>query len=83
MKVAVKIRLKPSILDPQGKAVHHALQQLGFDQVHDARVGKFIELEVDSNESKEAIRKMVEDASKKLLANTVIEDFEIEYPEEA
>lgn len=79
MKVAVKIRLKKSILDPQGKAVHHALQNLGFDGINDVRVGKLIELEVPDDGTRETIQNMVEEASRKLLANTVIEDFEIEY----
>lgn len=79
MKVAVKIRLKKSILDPQGKAVHHALQNLGFDGINDVRVGKLIELEVPDDGTPETIHTMVEEASRKLLANTVIEDFEIEY----
>ena len=82
MKVAVKIRLKKSILDPQGKAVNQALHQLGFDSIGDVRVGKLIELEVADGQSREDIQRIVEDASRKLLANTVIEDFEIEYPEE-
>lgn len=78
MKVAVKVRLKKSILDPKGKAVHQALQQLGFSAIKDVRIGKLIELEVDDQAEPEKIRQIVEDAARQLLANTVIEDFEIE-----
>lgn len=83
MKVVVKVRLKKSILDPQGKAVHRALQSLGFDDIRDVRIGKLIELEVADDSTPDDIRRMVEDVGKKLLANTVIEDFEIEYGEKA
>lgn len=82
MKIAVKVRLKKSILDPQGKTVHNALQHLGFDKIREVRIGKLIELEVDNSESREQIQRMVEEAGRKLLANPVIEDFEIEYPGE-
>lgn len=79
MKIAVKVRLKKSILDPQGKAVHNALQHLGFDEIAGVRIGKLIELEVADGKDPEELQRMIEDASRKLLANTVIEDFEIEY----
>lgn len=79
MKVAVKVRLKPSILDPQGKAVHNALSHLGFSGILDVRVGKLIELELDDDISRDNADKMIEEAGRKLLSNPVIEDFEIEY----
>jgi phosphoribosylformylglycinamidine synthase len=82
MKVALKVRLKKSILDPQGKTVHKALQHLGFDKIAEVRIGKLIELEVDNNMGREKIHQMVEEAGRRLLANPVIEDFEIEYPGE-
>ncbi len=78
MKLAVKVRLKKSILDPQGKAVHHALQSLGFSEIQDVRVGKLIELEIENGKDPTDTRRMVEEASRKLLSNPVIEDFEIE-----
>lgn len=78
MKAIVNVALKKGVLDDQGKATHHALDTLGFkDIVKDVRVGKQIILELDSTDETEAkaeVAKMCE----KLLANTVIEDFEIE-----
>lgn len=78
MKVSVKVRLKKNILDPQGKAVHHALHSLGFSQIEGVRVGKLIELEVEKGTSPEETKRIIEEASQKLLSNPVIEDFEIE-----
>jgi phosphoribosylformylglycinamidine synthase subunit PurS len=74
MKVRVTVTLKPGVLDPQGKAVHHALGSLGFAGVSDVRVGKLIELDV-ANDVTDA---QIEDMAKQLLANTVIENFRIE-----
>lgn len=73
MKVSIHITLKPGVLDPQGKAIHHALDALGFEGVEDVRQGKLIELELDDDVSDEQIEAMC----RKLLANTVIENFEI------
>jgi phosphoribosylformylglycinamidine synthase len=81
MKVAVKVRLKKSILDPQGKAVFQALQSLGFSEIQEVRIGKLIELEIAEGKNAEEIRWQVEEASRKLLSNPVMEDFEIEYIE--
>jgi phosphoribosylformylglycinamidine synthase len=74
MQVRVLVRLKPGVLDPQGRAVHHALEGLGFEGVADVRVGRLIELEVAEGTSRETLDQMCE----KLLANTVIENFTIE-----
>ncbi len=74
MKIKVFVTLKNGVLDPQGKAIHHALEGLGFGGVNDVRAGRLIELDVDENVSDED----VQDMCKKLLANTVIENFEIE-----
>jgi phosphoribosylformylglycinamidine synthase len=74
MKVRVLVRLKPGVLDPQGRAVHHALEGLGFDGVTDVRVGRLIELDVADGTDPAALTTMCE----KLLANTVIENFTIE-----
>lgn len=74
MKVRVLVRLKPGVLDPQGRAVHHALEGLGFDGVDDVRIGRVIELDVADSTSDEALDEMC----RKLLANMVIEDFSIE-----
>jgi phosphoribosylformylglycinamidine synthase len=74
MKVRVLVRLKPGVLDPQGRAVHHALEGLGFAGVSDVRIGRLIELELAEGTDRATITQMCE----KLLANTVIEDFTIE-----
>ena len=74
MKVRVLVSLKPGVLDPQGRAVHHALEGLGFDGVEDVRIGRTIELDVADNTSDGALTDMCE----KLLANTVIENYRIE-----
>lgn len=80
MKAVVNIYLKEGVLDPQGKAVHHALDSLGFEGVKDVRVGKQIVLELDA-ENKAAAEDEVKQMSETLLANTVIEDFNIEIVE--
>ena len=74
MKTRVYVTLKKGVLDPQGKAIHHALEGLGFDGVRDVRAGKLIELDLDA----EVGEAQVEEMCRKLLANTVIEDFRIE-----
>ena len=79
MRARVFITLKPGVLDPQGKAIHHALEGLGFGGVSDVRAGKLIELELADATPDSAI----EDMCRKLLANTVIENFRIERLEEA
>ncbi len=77
MKAVVNVFLKPGVLDSQGKAVHHALSSHHFDSVKDVRVGKQIILELDES-SKEKAYKDVEAMCEELLANTVIENYEIE-----
>ena len=74
MKVRILVRLKPGVLDPQGRAVHHSLEGLGFDGVEDVRIGRMIELEVADGTSDETLDAMCQ----KLLANMVIEDYAIE-----
>ncbi|MCK9472580.1 phosphoribosylformylglycinamidine synthase subunit PurS [Sulfurimonas sp.] len=77
MKVIVNVFLKAGVLDSQGKAVHHALESLHFNNVSDVRVGKQIVLNLDESDDKKAmadVTKMCEE----LLANTVIEDYTIE-----
>ena len=74
MKMRVYVTLKNGVLDPQGKAIHHALEGLGFSGVNDVRQGKLIELDLDDTIQETA----VEDMCRKLLANTVIENFRIE-----
>jgi phosphoribosylformylglycinamidine synthase PurS subunit len=79
MKVRIFVTLKDGVLDPQGKAIHHALESLDFAGVNGVRAGKLLELDVDPSVSREEIDKMCS----KLLANTVIENYEIELPETA
>lgn len=77
MKARVFVTLKNGVLDPQGKAIGHALNNLGFDSVGDVRQGKLIEIvlnETDADKAKAALKEMCE----KLLANTVIEKYDIE-----
>lgn len=74
MKINVYVTLKPGVLDPQGKAIHHALQSLGFAGIADVRAGRFIELDVADDVSDDDLDAMC----RKLLANTVIENYRIE-----
>ena len=74
MKVRIHVSLKPGVLDPQGRAVHHALEGLGFEGVEDVRIGRTVELDVADGTSDEALDEMC----RKLLANTVIENYRIE-----
>lgn len=77
MKARIHVMLKNGVLDPQGKAVQHALGSLGFDGVNEVRQGKVIELELDETDQA-AAQAAVENMCKKLLANTVIENYDIE-----
>jgi len=77
LKAKVHITLKPGVLDPQGKAVQHALASLGFSGVDDVRQGKYIEIDLQETDAERA-RAQVEDMCKKLLANTVIENYSVE-----
>ena len=81
MKALVSVKLKPAILDPQGKAVLHSLQQLGFDEVKSVRIGKLVELEIET-ENEDSIRTRVDELSKKLLINPLMETFDIELVDE-
>lgn len=77
MKARIFVTLKPGVLDPQGKAIEHALGTLGFDGVSDVRQGKVIELELEESDGARA-RGSIEAMCEKLLANTVIENYAIE-----
>ena len=74
MKTRVYVTLKKGVLDPQGKAIHHALEGLGFAGVNDVRQGKLIELDLDDGVTEEDVEAMC----RRLLANTVIENYRIE-----
>ncbi len=77
MKAKVHVTLKNGVLDPQGKAIEHTLSSLGFKGVNQARQGKFIELELAETDADKA-RAQVDEMCKKLLANTVIENYTID-----
>jgi len=76
VKATVTVMLKSGVLDPQGKAIAHALGTLGFSGVNDVRAGKVIELDLAETDPDKA-RAMAEDMARKLLANTVIESFRV------
>ena len=76
MKATVHVRLKPAVLDPQGKAIQRACASLGYAEVRSLRQGKLFELEVDAADEGRA-RALLDELCAKLLANPVIEDYEI------
>ena len=77
-KVKVNVSLRESILDPAGTAVAGSLQKLGFSEVKSVRMGKTITLTIDSTQPEEAVKAQAAEMCEKLLANTVIEDYQIE-----
>lgn len=77
MKARVYVMPKAGVLDPQGKAIGHALEGLGFAGVQDVRAGKVIELELAETDPAKA-REAAEEMARRLLANTVIESFRVE-----
>ena len=77
MKARVYVMPKAGVLDPQGKAIGHALEGLGFGGVHDVRAGKVIKLDLAEADPAKA-KQVAEDMARKLLANTVIESFRVE-----
>jgi phosphoribosylformylglycinamidine synthase subunit PurS len=79
MKVRIFVTLKNGVLDPQGKAIHHALEGLGFAGVNDVRAGKLIELDL----ADDVLDSEVEEMCRQLLANMVIENYRIERLDEA
>lgn len=74
MKVRVHVSLKSGVLDPQGRAIQHSLEGLGFSGVHEVRQGKLIELDVDAAVTDDQLEEMC----RKLLANLVIENYRVE-----
>ena len=77
MKARIKIMLKNGVLDPQGEAIKHALNNIGFESVTGVRQGKVIELDIEGSDKRQ-VRSQIENMCNKILANTVIENFEIE-----
>jgi phosphoribosylformylglycinamidine synthase len=76
MKATVTVELKPSVLDPQGKAIQHSLSSLGFHGVEDVRAGKMFRITLaDSEQPRAELEKQVRQMCERLLANTIIENF--------
>ena len=78
MKAKVYVTLKPSVLDPQGKAIHHSVELLGFEKIQDIRQGKFFEIALNADLSETDARQAAENIAKNVLANPVIEDYRVE-----
>ena len=78
MKAKVYVTLKPSVLDPQGKAIHHSVELLGFEKIEDVRQGKFFEIVLNADLSEADARQAAENIAKNVLANPVIEDYRVE-----
>ena len=77
MKAKVYVTLKPSVLDPQGKAIHHSVELLGFESVKDVRQGKFFEVQLTENLSESEASDLATRIARDVLANPVIEDYEV------
>jgi phosphoribosylformylglycinamidine synthase PurS subunit len=78
MKAKVYVTLKPSVLDPQGKAIHHSVELLGFEQIRDIRQGKYFEIALDAGLTELQAKEAAEKIAKDVLANPVIEDYRVE-----
>jgi phosphoribosylformylglycinamidine synthase len=78
MKAKVYVTLKPSVLDPQGKAIHHAVETIGYHSVKDVRQGKYFEVTLDSALSEAEARAEITRMARDVLSNPVIEDYRIE-----
>jgi phosphoribosylformylglycinamidine synthase len=78
MKAKVYVTLKPSVLDPQGKAIHHSVELLGFERIEDVRQGKYFEIALDADVSETDAQQTAERIAKNVLANPVIEDYRVE-----
>lgn len=78
MKARIYVTLKPSVLDPQGKAIHHAVETIGYRGIRDVRQGKYFEVTLDPRLSPESARAEIERMAKDVLSNPVIEDYRIE-----
>ncbi len=78
MKAKVYVTLKPSVLDPQGKAIHHSVELLGFENVADIRQGKYFEIALNADLPEAEAKAEAEKIAKDVLANPVIEDYRVE-----
>lgn len=82
MKAKVYVTLKPGILDPQGKAIHHSVELMGLTKIEDIRQGKFFEVMLDESLGIDDARATAERIAKDVLANPVIEDYRVELSEQ-
>jgi phosphoribosylformylglycinamidine synthase subunit PurS len=78
MKAKVYVTLKPGVLDPQGKAIQHAVELLGFDNIADVRQGKYFEIALDGSLDSEDAREAATKMAREVLSNPVIEDYRVE-----
>ena len=78
MKISVTVTLKKDVLDPQGKVVKQTLRNMGHNNIEDVRQGKYFEIELNENDKNKA-NKIIEEISQKLLSNTIIENYTINY----
>ncbi len=78
MKAKVYVKLKPGVLDPQGKAIQHSVELLGFDGIADVRQGKYFEIALDSSLSDEQAHDAVSRMAREVLSNPIIEDYRVE-----
>ena len=78
MKISATVTLKKDVLDPQGKVVKQTLKNMGHENIENVRQGKYFEIELSENDEKKA-EKIIEEICKKLLTNTVIEDYTINF----
>ena len=82
MKVRIYVTLKPSVLDPQGKTIHHAVETIGYKGIEDVRQGKYFEVTLSDDLSIDNARAQIERMAKDVLANPIIEDYRIELDSE-
>lgn len=78
MKAKVYVTLKPSVLDPQGKAIHHSVELLGYKNITDIRQGKYFEVALDPSVSEAEAKAQAEKIASDILANPVIEEYRVE-----
>lgn len=78
MKAKVYVTLKPGVLDPQGKAIHHSIELMGYKSLADIRQGKYFEIAIDPSATESEARRSVEKIASDVLANPVIEDYRVE-----
>ena len=78
MKAKIYVTLKPSVLDPQGKAIHHAVETIGYSGIADVRQGKYFEISLDGSMDNQQARESVEKMAREVLSNPIIEDYRVE-----